>query len=674
MIRMRNMFRNINQRVRTSMSVGQAILFNIICVIFYQFICEVHFDSATDQFLNNVFAGSFGENGSGYGVIHVVTGFCIKTLYSLVPQLPWYVLLQYICIFVSFFVIVYIILENNSKWGAYITSTLFLLLIGYECYARVSYIKIGVLCVAAACFILYQMASGRKRHKIYAIMSVLLFLCGYLWWGKAVLIAGSIMLLPCVYKIFEQRKNDEWKGRKTLIISILVLMVGTVFLEVLDYAYINKNPQIKEYVDYNSTWQDINNHGWPEYSDYQTEYEKMGISENTYLLLTQGDTVGEYVVSLEELQRIKTMVEPSGISFSRILEFTRTYPLHYFDIGLFMGFLIFFYLFCISKTCGKKRFSIYIWAVTLLIYFLFFLNGVDKNMVISTSIWIAAVVFITGTMEGLAVEQSELRKYYSFAASIVVLIMINKQYSDITSVIDVKPAESMKEVKALINDHTMNTYVTNNSEFYALDKPFDKLEKGSFHNYLSADNWHKIYNSQNIGERIMEDYGRFRFLSQEYADGVAEFLNERYSMECVVVMVGQINEVPIFMLRTEGVYVDTASVNQGNFSIISDVSIGTEQNENGRKEIEGYIYKENTDSFAQKVYVEVHDTMTDSYFYFDTIQGKKMDSKEIMNGAYSAIYAEVDDWERAEYSVVLEVGGHLYRMPVRETFIEAADG
>ena len=86
---------------------------NILCVFFFRLICEVHFDTDTDHFLNHILSGVYGENLSAYGWLHIITGYSLKTLYSVIPQISWYAFMQYFSVFISLLLLTYIILKIN---------------------------------------------------------------------------------------------------------------------------------------------------------------------------------------------------------------------------------------------------------------------------------------------------------------------------------------------------------------------------------------------------------------------------------------------------------------------------------------------------------------------------------------------------------------------------------
>lgn len=660
---MKEKSKRLHTKLIKNKKIVLSFVLNLIFLALFQFICEVHFASENDQFLNNVFAGTFAENSSGYGLTHILVGFIFKNLYSLIPQVTWYALFQYFCVFLCLNIIVYTISIYFSHWGAYLINIFLLIILGYECYARVSYVKTGVLCLLTACFILIQAFNKKTLTQNYLVISILLFFIGYLWWNKAVLIGISIMLIPCVYKGFMEKRNKEKKSYRAIVLTVIVMLLGTATLETINIVYINLHHELKEQLSYINLSQAVNRYGLPEYSVYQSNYEELGITENTYLLLKDGNTIDSSLVSLEALKKLKEMVKPQVLTPLFILDYTRTYPLHYFDTGLFYGFLVFIFLFFLSSTKYKKAKIIYIFGIIWIIYLICYLYGIDNDNSITTSIWLAAIILLLGLIDNFSIENKELRIYYSFLLSIVLLISVNNQYADIITVTDLKSVEKTKNRIELINSDNENIYITDSTDFYMNSKPFDNLEKGLYNNLLSTKNQNMLYNSQNIMHVILEKTNHVRFLSEELSNEVTAFLNERYYNDCFSVCVGQLDDIYIYMIRKGRIDLDTNSIQISDSNIINNIKLSND--ENGKITIEGYIYKRNTNSFTQKVYLEQHNIIENTYNYSDVWQSYNTDKDDIMDGKFSYVYAESEVDEHSEYSVILEIESTLYRLPIK---------
>ena len=222
----------------------QSFFLNILCVFFFKLICEVHFDTDTDQFLNHILSGVYGRHLSAYGWLHIITGYSLKTLYSVIPQIPWYAFMQYFSVFISLLLLTYIIFKINSHWGGYTANILILILLGYECYARVSYIKTGVLCLIVAGFIFYQMICQRIRGRIYLISGIFLLFVGYLWWDQS-LWPGMLLLLPCIYRLYQRKNLNSLKDYRPYIFICLALFLCLAFLGAGNEFYLKKrDPKI----------------------------------------------------------------------------------------------------------------------------------------------------------------------------------------------------------------------------------------------------------------------------------------------------------------------------------------------------------------------------------------------------------------------------------------------
>lgn len=643
----------------------QSFFLNILCVLFFRLICEVHFDTDTDQFLNHIFSGVYGYNDSAHGWIHIITGYFIKTFYAIIPQVPWYALAQYFCVFVSLLLLADIIFKVNSKWGGYAANILILILMGYECYARISYIKTSVLCITIAGFIFYHICSKRIQEKIYLILGIFLFVVGFLWWNKS-LFLGLPILFPCVYHLYKRKDLNCFKDYKRYFIIGLIIILCPVILEIGNRFYLKCHSEVEKSVEFTKNLEYINNYGWPDFSEYYSQYEELGISENTYYLLVGNEFVDQYIVEPDVLKKIKDFVNRPAITISDFIKFTRTYPIQYFETGLFIGFLIFLILFYLSEADNKVKKVAYLFFVTGFTYYICYLTGVDDLEVIRTVIWMMAIISILGFSHDIVVKDPELKTYYSAVITIAMVILTNQKVTDITKTVDENYISLTTEWMELASNDSSKIYVTNSTDYYQKDMPFQPLRKDSQINFLVSKFAYIFYNSREFREVLNNPDGIY-FLTESSALYTANYINEHDGTNYYPVQVKNINGMDYYVIRSGSPDVDEKSIRNADSNIISELSIHTL--ESGNKAVEGSIYKENSDSFSQKCYVEVYNSDKDSYTFYDVLQTQSSVSSDVMNGKYSAIYAEIEPMENSdndEYAVILEINGSMYRVPLFE--------
>lgn len=647
----------------------QSFILNILCILLFKLICEVHFDTNTDQFINHILSGVHGENASPYGWFHIITGYILKTLYSIIPKVPWYALTQYFCIFISLLLLSYIIFKMSSGWGSYAANILVFILIGYECYARISYVKTGVLCLVVSCFIFYQLICERINGKIYFVSGILLFLTGYLWWNKAIFL-GIIMFFPCIYHLYKRKDLNSFKDYKLYILIGFILILCPVLLEVGNELYLKRNSEIAKNVEYAKTLEYITNYGWPDFYEYYSLYEELGISENTYYLLSNNEFVNQYVIEYDTLIKIQDFVDRPGFTISDFLDFTRTYPIRYFETGLFIGFLICLIPFFLSKADEKTKKLMYLFCGTGGCYYICYLAGIDDIAVIRTVIWMTAIIFVLALSHNISIEELELKPYYSAVITIAMVILINQKLNDITQVISYDYITKTTEWINLVTSDPSKTYVTNSTDFYQKDMPFAILEKASLDNFLIAQFPYALHNSKEFSA-VLDNPNEVYFISESCAVRTANFINEHYDANYYPVQMKNINDISFYMIRGGNPDIDKGSIKAADFDIVSDLYLYTL--EAGNKAVEGSIYKKDTNSFSQICYIEVYNTFEDSYTFYDVLQSRSSFSSDVMNGEYSKIYAEIEtsgDQEYNEYAVILEVDGNMYRVPLFEEDIE----
>lgn len=549
----------------------KSFILNILCILFFKLICEVHFDTDTDQLINHILSGVYGENASAYGRLHIITGYFLKTLYSVIPQIPWYAFMQYFCIFISLLLLTNIIFKINSKWGGYAANFLIFILIGYECYARISYIKTGVLCLSVSCFIFYQLVRERIQKKIYLFSSILLFFVGYLWWNKS-LFLGIFMLLPCIYHLYKRKDLNSLKAYKQYIFICLILVLCSMLLAIGNKFYLKHDSEIAKNVEYAKTLEYITNYGWPDYYENYPQYEELDISENTYNLLVNNEFVNQYIVELDILIKIKNIVNKPRFTISDLLNFTRTYPIRYFETGLFIGFLICLILFFLSKADEKSKKLAYLFCGTGIIYYICFLAGVDDIAVIRTSIWMTAIISVFAFSYNISIEEQELKPYYSAVITIAMVILINQKLNDITYIVSEDYINKTTEWINLVTSNPAKTYVTNNTDFYQKDMPFSALEKASLDNVLVTKFSHTLYNSREFSA-VLDNPDEIYFLSESSAAYTANYISEHYDANYYPVQMKNVNDNIFYMIRGGNPNIDRNSMQVADSDIISDLHL-----------------------------------------------------------------------------------------------------
>ena len=500
------------------------VLFNIFCPIIFMFVCEPHFASTDDQFLNQIFAGTFGKPEAGYGKVNFVLGHFLKTLYELLPGIPWFALIQCVCVFVSFMTITCIIIKTTERWGGTITCIIFLILCGYECYARISYIKTSVVCVMTSCYIFYRLMTYRMKSNKLLVMGVVLFFVGFMWWDKSLIVSLVVLGIPMLLRMIKERKD---KNFRFVLGMACLIVVGTGILSLGNKCYIKSNQEVEQYTNYISTWAKINNYGWPDFYENIDVFDDLEITESEYNLLVAGEGGVGDPISLEELQKIEEITEKPEINLSKILDFTRKYPIHFFEIGIFLGFLIICFLFSLSTTKNKVFWGSYLFIVSYGLFFWYFMNNIDEVMVRGVIIWIAPIIAMLAIMEDIHVDSIGLQRYYSFIIGIALVILINQQYWNITSKYQGDTYE-IQEMIDIISADAENIYLTNNEDFIQKDMPFDSLQKGAYQSCNIMKLPYTIYNSNSNMENIEDNIGKVRFLSIDYAERVATYMSEKY--------------------------------------------------------------------------------------------------------------------------------------------------
>lgn len=280
-----------------------------------------------------------------------------------------------------------------------------------------------------------------------------------------------------------------------------------------------------------------------------------------------------------------------------------------------------------------------------------------------------ACIFLTIFIRNIELKDTELKKYYSFMIVVIILIAVNKGYSKITSVIGLEYRKQLTNFVTDIREDKSNTYITNNTTFLKRNLPFNIVDKGSLQNCMIANNDYILYNKK---QKYMEEpielvnNTNIRLLSTSYANDISKYLNKAYDAKTYVVQIGNLYNTSICMLRRGLPKLDTDSIKKAKSDIKMNIEIEDSKGDEESKVLNGYIYKNNTDSFAQKVYIEAYNRKDKIYTYYDVIQTENARCTDKMKGKFSAFSVEIPLSKMENYSVILEVDGTMYRVNINE--------
>lgn len=247
-----------------------------------------YYDTNDDWLLSNFVNGAIAEKSARMVYINVIIGALLKGLYTLIPAVPWYALLQYVMLFASFTAMTWILLERWELIPAMALSIGFISIFGMDAYIVVQYTKTtAAATVSGVLLILYSLGKekGTKSRRITMAIGIILALLGGMYRYYEFLAAGAVICWIIIDPLTDAVKCGDggvkYRLRRafdTVKPFILLLLLFGAARVIDSAAY--RDPEWANYIEYNKARTLVMDHGTPLYNMYKEGYNNLGISED----------------------------------------------------------------------------------------------------------------------------------------------------------------------------------------------------------------------------------------------------------------------------------------------------------------------------------------------------------------------------------------------------------
>ena len=302
----------------------------------------------------------FAELGSGLRGVkdaHLVfqnygLGMIYRFLYGVTGRLPWYTIVQYMILFVSFTVVTYVLI---SRLGEISGLCLFVILacgFGYEGYIHLQFTKTAGIAAAAAVFLLLHLLEQEKYSWWGIAGGILLAVIAYMYredqfWASCGLMAGAGLLF-----LFDLRK---YRNKKLRRLGICVLTFGVLLLSVFGVDRWDsskyRSAEWKEYQEFNQLRSELLDYGFPDYDSNQEIYEELGISREAYELYKSWNFNDTEKFDTEVMKKLVDLKQKRPLTIRTVTAFIRRFPSDLLRMPMFYSFAVFALLWIL---CGKK--------------------------------------------------------------------------------------------------------------------------------------------------------------------------------------------------------------------------------------------------------------------------------------------------------------------------------
>ena len=388
------------------------------------------FETNDDISVAMVANGSWGTGNAHIICQNYLLGVWYTALYHIGHgRIPWYGISQYVFLCMAMSVVTYVLFQRLKKEQAYLLNGILLIYFGYECYIRIQFSKTAGVLLAAGAFLLFYELEKEKASWYGILTGIFLGVTGSLYRFKEAAVCCLLIAGIGVYFLLDAGRWGAQKKKKLLIMSGSFGMMGILMLgcEILDRQIYASSPGWAFFTKYNDCRSDLTDYSLPDYETDRALYDELGITETAYGLLKEGlNFYDTDVFSLDHMETLDAARPKNSLSKALVINFLKEYPIGYVGIPVFMGFLIFVFIWV---GWGDHRWKVWLTAgyeilvMGMIDFYLYYQGRYLKNRV-EVALWFSISLVVIWFCHGRKLQISRRTALVAVAC-----ILIANQYT-----------------------------------------------------------------------------------------------------------------------------------------------------------------------------------------------------------------------------------------------------
>ena len=271
-------------------SVWFSFLLNALLLIGLLVVFRPVYETNDDYGLANMVNGVKGARDAHLIYAHYFLGLLLKVLYQLRQSVPWFSVLQYVVLYVSFTSITYVLTRRAKNQSTIWFSYLLIIWFAYEGYIKLQYTKTaGIASVAGILLLFYAVCSQRVSKRALA-GGFALSCIGFMYRDAQFFAEAALMTGIGIYLLIELKDTqDAVKGQRQRKLFLYFgtfggLLAAVVLLHFVDRSFY-RTPEWETYDQFNEIRTELYDYGFPSYDQNEEAYRSLGIDKNAYDLL-----------------------------------------------------------------------------------------------------------------------------------------------------------------------------------------------------------------------------------------------------------------------------------------------------------------------------------------------------------------------------------------------------
>ena len=656
-----------------------ALILNIINLLIFVFIKTPIFETNDDAAMAMLVENAYGNS---HGVIlfsNIVYSKLLQVLYSIIPAVKWYTIVQIGAIFLSSLSITYIVYKKFKFVIGTIINIIMSFYTGFLFYYAFQFTKTAAICAVAGILVVFDsFHSKSKRNKWLKIVlgSLLILLSSWIRFnslGMTAIVMSSIGIC-IIIDILKQKTHAKEKARAILnYILVFALAFGiSVPTYIINYNFYKDN----EYYQYNGYRAELQDFGFPDYDKNIELYESLGITKTDYYYFSNWNMDLD-VLTPENAKKLVNAKDKNNFS-DFVYNFTKYVLFEEFYIILFAIMLDFVFF-------DRKKWYRYVLPflfMTLVQAYLSFLGRVEFNR-ISESLFLAVIVSFLFSCEGTFKKLQQSKDVVKNRISAICLSAI-LVYLGLFTYLIATPSKNEENKQAQFINLTVSDKdkiyisVINSNQYYETLSDTDKSSMVEFFepmkpyqtdNLFSLGGWNCYseinlsvldrYNIENPYRDCIDNENVVLLFEDPYVRKLLiKYINTHYHPNAQIDLVKTINGYKQWRIITHEYDLSNVVIQPADNSVISNVTV---EKSNDTIKITGEAYKIGFDSYKQRCFAVITSSIGEQHTY-------EVNLTDNGNDRYSGGYSTLNDKykaanaDEATVCVIMQTGDMYYRV------------
>lgn len=548
-------------------SLDVAIGSNLIFMLLMLLVMRPGFETNDDIVFAELGSGLRGVKDAHLVFQNYGLGLLYRLLYEITGRLPWYTIVQYAVLFVSFTVVTYVLinrLEGNS--GLYL-SILLVLGFGYEGYIHLQFTKTAGIATAAAVFLLLYLLSEKKISWSGMLIVVLLGTTGFMYRSDQFLASGALMVGAGLYYLLNLRECFGEKAGKRLgvcVASLVILFAAVFAVDRWDTSQY-QSPQWQEYKEFNQLRSELLDYGFPDYERNRELYKELGISREALKLYQNWNFNDTEKFTPEVMHRLTEQKARRPLTGKVVANFLQRFPRDLLQLPMFYYFGVFLLLWLVFAKKNIKSLVSVIAELLLLAGIYFYLYYQGRYMVnrVDVGLWFSGSLCILWLLSGPKCKVLEGRTGIAVLAAGVLLsqFLWHSDWRITTSTIP-EARVAQRAVLETIGTDKEHIYLAKSgtlSEIVCYG-PFDRMPETLLDNVFWFGGWEcrtpeyaDAMEAKGIRNPYRDIIGNDKaYLVDDDIDLTLKYIREYYEPEAEAVFVKTVGNVNLYQIKKKG--------------------------------------------------------------------------------------------------------------------------